>query len=98
MPEIRFTRIFAKWLANLRDGYGRGRIAARIQRIGLGHFGDSKSVGQGVWELRLDVGPGYRIYYTLIGSEVVVLICGGDKCSQKRDLLRAKAMILEGFV
>ncbi len=95
MPEIRQTRIFTQWLAGLQDGVGRGRVAARIQRFRFGHFGDAKPVGLGVWEMRVNTGPGYRIYYRQIGNEIVLSLCGGDKTSQKRDILRAKSMILE---
>jgi len=89
---IRQTEAFAKWLGALRDVRGQAVIARRIQRLELGSFGDSKSVGAGVSELRIDFGPGYRVYYTQRGKEIVILLCGGDKSSQKRDIKTAQEM------
>lgn len=89
---IRQTETFAKWLHALRDIKGRAVVARRIQRLELGTFGDSKSVGEGVNELRIDFGPGYRVYYTQRGKEIVILLCGGDKSSQRRDIRTAQEM------
>ncbi|MBL9156448.1 MAG: type II toxin-antitoxin system RelE/ParE family toxin [Verrucomicrobiales bacterium] len=92
MIEIRKTEIFAKWLDELSDLRGRARILARIERLRGGNFGDWKSLGDGVGELRVDAGPGYRVYFTRVGSEIVVLLAGGDKSSQARDIRKAKEL------
>lgn len=92
MIEIRKTEIFAKWLNELSDLRGRARILARIERLRGGNFGDWKSLGDGVGELRVDSGPGYRVYFTRVGSEIVVLLAGGDKSSQARDIRKAKEL------
>jgi putative addiction module killer protein len=88
--EIRKTEAFNHWLEALRDKSAKAIIAGRIQRISLGNFGDSKPVGDGVSELRIDFGPGYRVYFTKRGKAVVILLCGGDKATQKRDIAQAK--------
>lgn len=91
--EVRQTEVFADWLRKLRDTNGKKRIVARIVRIAsTGNFGDFRSIGGGVSELRITSGPGYRVYYTLRGAEVVLLLHGGDKGSQDRDIERAKEM------
>lgn len=95
MFEVRRTEEFADWLKGLRDLMARSRIATRIARVEEGNFGDHKSVGDGVSELRFTFGPGYRVYYTQRGDVVVILLCGGDKGSQDRDIERAKAMAKE---
>lgn len=95
MLEVRSTAEFRDWLTALRDVQARARIAKRIDRVALGNFGDTKSVGDGVSELRFTFGPGYRVYYTRHGDVVVILLCGGDKGSQDRDIERAKAMAKE---
>lgn len=77
---------FTEWLESLRDGLGRSAILARVARARLGNLGDHKSVGQGVIEMRVKVGPGYRVYLGLHGQELIVLLCGGDKGSQSRDI------------
>ena len=89
---IRQTETIAKWLHALRDIKGRAVVARRIQQLELGSFGDSRSVGEGVSELRIDFGPDYRVYYTQRGKEIVILLCGGDKSSQKRDIRTAQEM------
>jgi putative addiction module killer protein len=81
---------FSDWLHALRDAQAAGIVRARLNRIRLGNFGDCKSVGGGVEELRIDFGPGYRVYYGREGSFVVILLCGGDKRSQARDILTAQ--------
>lgn len=93
MVEIRETATFRTWLLNLHDYNGRARIAARIRRLGFGHVGDARSVGDGVHELRLHVGPGYRVYFTNRSNAVIILLCGGDKSSQSRDIAVAKALV-----
>ena len=92
MLEIRQTEVFGAWIRSLRDMQGRAVIARRIERLAAGNFGDHKSVGGGVSELRVQFGPGYRVYYTLRGNELVVLLCGGDKGSQHRDIARAREL------
>lgn len=77
------------WLDGLRDMRGWVAVLRRIDRITLGNFGDHKPVGGGVWELRVDVGPGYRLYYAQAGNTLVLLLCGGDKSSQQADIERA---------
>ena len=83
-------RPFEKWLRKLRDAGARQRIRVRIARLRLGNFGDAKSVGEGVSELRIDCGPGYRVYFGRDGEKVVILLCGGDKASQSADIQTAK--------
>jgi putative addiction module killer protein len=90
MPEIRRTDEFDGWLKELRDARAKARIAARIDRLALGNPGDVKPVGEGVSELRIAYGPGYRVYFVRRSEAVVVLLCGGDKASQDRDIARAK--------
>ena len=89
------TREFAKWLSALKDKTGQARILARLKAAGLGHFADCECVGGGVYEMRIHCGPGYRVYYTRQGDIVVILLCGGDKGSQERDIERAKALAKE---
>jgi putative addiction module killer protein len=95
MIEVRQTKIFMEWRAGLRDNVARKRIGARIDRLSFGNFGDVKPVGEGVSELRLDFGPGYRIYFVQRGDVLVILLCGGDKSSQGRDIAKAKQMAQE---
>jgi putative addiction module killer protein len=95
MIEVRETAAFGAWMAGLRDLRARGRIAARIERLADGNPGDAKSVGDGVSELRIDHGPGYRVYFTRRGSLLIILLCGGDKSSQDRDIVAAKALAKE---
>ena len=96
MLEILQTDEFVKWMKRLRDADARARINVRIRRISLtGNFVDTKPVGDGVYELRIDYGPGYRVYYSQRGSEVVLLLIGGDKSSQQKDIDRAKKLNAE---
>ena len=81
---------FQEWLDSLRDMNARVRIEKRLERVALGNLGDYRSVGQGVYELKIDYGPGYRVYFGQIGSILVLLLCGGDKSTQEQDILRAK--------
>ena len=83
---------FLRWLTRLRDKRAQAQIVVRIDRVEEGHFGDHRSVGGGVSELRVNVGQGYRIYYTIRRQRVVILLCGGDKTSQQRDIRRAQQM------
>lgn len=89
MIEIRKTKIFASWLDGLRDIQARARIQARLARLASGNTGDVKPVGGGVSELRIDYGPGYRVYYIHQGSELVILLAGGDKKTQANDIKTA---------
>ncbi|MXX42041.1 MAG: type II toxin-antitoxin system RelE/ParE family toxin [Acidimicrobiales bacterium] len=90
--EVGQTDVYARWFAKLRDRQARLRIVARIRRLALGHPGDARSVGKGVSELRIDHGPGYRIYFTRRGRTLVVLLAGGNKDSQQRDIAEAQAL------
>ncbi len=92
MIEVRQTETFRAWLDGLRDDYARVRIGIRIQRLERGNPGDVKPVGNGVSEMRIDYGPGYRMYFVQRGKTVVILLCGGDKRSQARDIARAIEM------
>lgn len=92
MLVIQRSSEFDAWLDRLADLRARARIVARVRRATLGNFGDTKPVGEGVSEMRIDVGPGYRIYFVRRGIEVYVLLVGGDKSTQKRDIEQAIAM------
>ncbi|MEC4985512.1 MAG: type II toxin-antitoxin system RelE/ParE family toxin [Oscillatoria sp. PMC 1068.18] len=81
---------FEEWLESLRDTRGRLIVDQRIRRVRLGNLGDYRSVGEGVFELRIDYGSGYRVYFGQIGTTIVLILCGGDKSSQKQDILKAK--------
>lgn len=81
--------VVGEWLADLGDARARAKIAARISRLEAGNFGDCKPVAEGVWELRIDWGPGYRVFYAMVGARVVLLLCGGDKRKQSADIRRA---------
>lgn len=89
MIEVRQTEVFAKWLLRLRDFRARARIQARIDRLEMGNAGDARPVGEGVSEMRIDYGPGYRVYFIQRGSELIVLLAGGDKSSQPKDIQNA---------
>lgn len=81
--------LYIDWLKRLRDGQAKVAVARRVTRIEQGNFGDHKFCRDGVWELRIDAGPGYRVYYALSGRRVVLLLCGGDKRTQDADIARA---------
>ena len=95
MIEVRLSDVFSKWLGGLRDRVGRSLLLSRLDRLALGHFGDFKSVGEGVGELRIGHGPVYRLYFVRRGKTVVIVLCGGDKSSQSRDIAQAKALAKE---
>ncbi|WP_417419206.1 type II toxin-antitoxin system RelE/ParE family toxin [Hoeflea sp.] len=95
MIEVRQSETFTRWLDGLRDRNARIRIATRIRRMEMGNPGDVKAVGEGVSEMRITYGPGYRVYFVQDGKTVVVLLCGGDKSSQSRDIAHAKQMAKE---
>jgi len=89
MIEVRKTEVFAKWLDALKDIRARARVIVRIERLAAGNPGDVKSVGGGVSGLRIDYGPGYRVYYKKHGRQVVILLAGGDKRTQSKDIKTA---------
>lgn len=89
MIEIRKTDIFAKWIDELQDIRARARILVRIERLSAGNPGDVKSVGEGISEMRIDYGPGYRVYYKEQGRKVIILLAGGDEKSQAKDIKTA---------
>ncbi|MEO8927011.1 MAG: type II toxin-antitoxin system RelE/ParE family toxin [Caulobacteraceae bacterium] len=95
MIEIRQTVIFERWLRDLRDVRAKARIHARIRRASLGGMGDVRPVGEGVGEMRIDHGPGYRLYFVRRGDALLFLLSGGDKSSQDRDIKRAKQIAKE---
>ena len=89
MIEVRKTEKYARWLDGLRDIKARARIQARIERLAAGNAGDVKPVGKGISELRIDYGPGYRVYFTKRGRELIILLAGGDKSTQAGDIKTA---------
>jgi putative addiction module killer protein len=89
MIEVRKTDIFAKWISSLKDRRARVRILVRIDRLITGHLGDVRSVGEGVSELRIFYGPGYRIYFSNRNAELIFLLCAGDKSTQRADIAKA---------
>ena len=93
--EVRQTKEFSKWLKKLKDALAKVAIVRRLDRMKEGNFGDSKSVGSGVFELRVDVGKGYRVYFTNKNNRVVILLVGGDKSTQEEDIKTAKKMAEE---
>jgi putative addiction module killer protein len=93
--EVRETELFSYWFARLRDHRAQARVLTRIRRLSLGNPGDVRPVGEGVSELRIDYGPGYRVYYVQRGPVVIVLLCGGDKDSQDDDIRLAKQLARE---
>lgn len=92
MIEIRQAETFEEWFSGLTDGRARARIDVRIRRLSLGNPGDTRSVGNGVMELKIDYGPGYRVYYVNKGESVVILLAGGDKRTQFKDVEKAKEL------
>lgn len=95
MFQIQQTEVFAKWIVNLRDVRAKARILARLDSVRLGNFGDAKSVGGGVSEMRIDVGAGYRVYFTRRQRVIVILLCGGDKSTQSKDVAIARKIVQE---
>ncbi|WP_315568657.1 type II toxin-antitoxin system RelE/ParE family toxin [Haemophilus parahaemolyticus] len=95
MIQIKSTTIFKQWLDNLKDLQARATIQTRIKRLQMGNFGDVKPVGEGVSELRITEGKGYRVYLKNQNSVIVILLCAGDKASQENDIKKAKALAKE---
>src|SRR5664279_4918262 len=95
MVEVQQTDVFTEWFAGLRDREARARITVRIRRLSLGNPGDTRPVGGGVSEMRIDYGPGYRVYFVGRGDRVVILLSGGDKRQQDRDIARALELAQE---
>lgn len=95
MVEIRQTEAYARWFSGLRDRQAKVRIDSRIRRLSLGNPGDVRPVGEGVSEMRIDYGPGYRVYFVQRGPSLAVLLAGGDKDSQERDIRRALELARE---
>ena len=93
--QIRQTSVFAKWLTNLRDVKGKARVLARLESCRLGNLGDCKSIGGGVKELRIHAGPGYRVYFVQRRKIILLLLCGGRKSSQSRDIEKAQRLLAE---
>lgn len=89
MIEVRRTDVFAEWLDGLRDLRARARVQARIERLAMGNPGDVRPVGEGVSELRIDYGPGYRVYFIRRGPDLIILLAGGDKSTQDEDIRTA---------
>ena len=89
MIQIRKTEVFAEWIDGLRDLQGRARIQARIERLALGLVGDANPIGEGVSELRIHCGPGYRVYFKKVGTQLIILLAGGDKSTQASDIKHA---------
>jgi len=95
MYRIKQSDLFVKWLIHLKDIKGKVAILRRIERARHGNFGDHKTVGGGVSELRITVGPAYRVYYTVKGDEIILLLIGGDKSSQHKDIQQARILLKE---
>lgn len=89
---IRETEVYSKWFARLRDTVAKARILVRLRRMSLGNLGDYRDLGDDVCELKFHFGPGYRVYYTIRNGEIVILLAGGDKSSQSRDIEKAKEL------
>jgi len=90
MKEIRKSSVYLKWLKKLKDSRAKFRIYERIKRLAMGNPGDVGPVGEGISELRIDYGPGYRVYYLDTGREIIILLCGGDKSTQQADIAHAR--------
>jgi putative addiction module killer protein len=95
MLELKQTEQFRRWRTRLKDARARALIASRVDRLAYGHAGDAAPVGEGISELRIHYGPGYRIYFHRRGNTVVILLCGGDKGSQAKDIKTAKRLLDE---
>ena len=90
MLDVQTTELFDQWLSDLTNRAARARIISRIDRLSRGNAGDVKAVGEGISEMRIDTGPGYRVYYKQTGRTIIIILCGGDKSSQDKDIKKAK--------
>jgi putative addiction module killer protein len=95
MNRIRYTAVYRIWYRGLEDIRAKARIDIRINSVKKGSFGDQRHIGDGIFELKIDYGPGYRLYYKKIGNNIVVLLCGGDKSTQDEDVVKAKKILKE---
>jgi len=95
MNKIRYTKVYRLWYNSLCDIRAKARIDIRLNSVKKGVFGDQRSVGNGIFELKIDYGPGYRIYYKKVQNDIVVLLCGGDKSVQEEDIEKAKKILKE---
>jgi len=95
MPEIRKTSIFRKWMKKLKDVIAKAHIDRRIDRLSRGNPGDVEPIGEGCSEMKIDYGPGYRVYYKDTGREIIIILCGGDKSTQHEDIEVAKRLARE---
>jgi putative addiction module killer protein len=95
MPIIRKTDIFRKWMKKLKDAIAKAHINRRIDRLERGNPGDVEPIGEGCSEMRIDYGPGYRVYYKDTGREIIIILCGGDKSTQQNDINKAKRIARE---
>lgn len=95
MVDLKQTETFRKWWTKLRDERARGVILARLDRLAYGHPGDVEPIGEGISELRIHYGPGYRVYFHKRGNEIILLLCGGDKSTQSKDIKTAKRLATE---
>ena len=91
--QLQSTEVFDQWLRNLKDRKGRARILARLESAQLGSLGDIRAVGDGVREMRVHIGPGYRVYFAQKGRVLLLLLCGGDKSTQARDITKARHIL-----
>jgi len=92
---VRKTDVFKKWMEKLKDNIGKAHINRRIDRLEKGNPGDVEPIGEGCFEIRIDYGPGYRVYFKNTGSQIIIILCGGDKSTQKRDIEKAKRLARE---
>ena len=95
MAIVRKTDVFKKWMKKLKDAIAKAHIDRRIDRLSRGNPGDMKPIGEGCSEMRIDYGPGYRVYYKDTGQEIIIILCGGDKSTQQEDIDRAKRLARE---
>ena len=95
MPRIRKTDVFKKWMKKLKDNIAKAHVNRRIDRLERGNPGDVEPIGEGCSEMKIDYGPGYRVYYKDTGREITIILCGGDKSTQQNDINRAKRLARE---
>ena len=95
MPSIRKTDVFKKWMKKLKDSIGKAHVNRRIDRLERGNPGDVEPIGEGCSEMKIDYGPGYRVFYKDTGREIIIILCGGDKSTQQDDIKKAKRIAQE---